>query len=87
MLEPLRKAGGRAYALAAFAIIAILLLSMFYLFLITYGITRETDTTVITPELFSPLIFAIVVIGGLGGAQTLPNIAERWGGAQPRDNP
>ena len=81
MLEPLRQAGGRAYALAAFAIVAVAVLEALYMGLLIYAVVWKAQP--ITPELLSPLIFGIVVIGGLGGASTLPNIAERWGGAQP----
>jgi hypothetical protein len=80
-IEKLRKGGGRGYALATFAIGAVTMLAGLYMVMLFLGLIWYG--TPLTPELASPVTIGLVVIGGLGGATQLPNVAESWTGNRP----
>ncbi len=85
MLEGMRRAGGRAYALAGAGIGAVTLLSLVYVAGLLWGVLR--GKVALTPELTSPLTWAVIVIGALGGAQVVPNVVERLGRGPPPPEP
>ena len=73
---------GRAFALSAYGIRWVAWLTTAYLALVSYAVVvRGTD---LSGEMLTPFVFGVSAVAAMAGVNTIPNVAERWGGKPPQ---